>query len=177
MKPGERVLARRYAAAFVAAAARTGVEEQAVAELSAAARGLSGALAGFRHPRRTHAEKRQELGRLAGSVSAVTLRFLELLLEKKRIDLLPASAVEAAIVLDERRGILRGKARTAAPLPPEAAGTLAAGLSRFTGRKVVLETETDEDLIAGASVRAGDWVLDGSLRGRLKRLSENLSKG
>ncbi len=42
-------------------------------------------------------------------------------------------------------------------------------------RKVSLECETDETLLGGAILRAGDLVIDGSVTGKLKKLASQLS--
>ena len=44
------------------------------------------------------------------------------------------------------------------------------------GRDINLETEIDENLIGGAVIKAGDVVIDGSLRSRLEGLATALSK-
>ena len=44
------------------------------------------------------------------------------------------------------------------------------------GREIRLETEIDENLIGGAVIRAGDVVIDGSLRARLDGLANALIK-
>jgi F-type H+-transporting ATPase subunit delta len=43
-------------------------------------------------------------------------------------------------------------------------------------RKIVLDCKTDESLIAGAVIRVGDLVIDGSARGRLDKLATALSQ-
>ena len=52
---------------------------------------------------------------------------------------------------------------------------IAASLSKRLGKKVSLTTRIDETLIGGAIVRAGDMVIDGSIRGRLEKLSTTLA--
>ncbi|MGH8196167.1 MAG: F0F1 ATP synthase subunit delta, partial [Woeseiaceae bacterium] len=52
---------------------------------------------------------------------------------------------------------------------------IAAALKKRLGREVRLDTELDEDLIGGAVIRAGDVVIDGSLRARLKGLANALT--
>ena len=47
-------------------------------------------------------------------------------------------------------------------------------LTLLKGRDINLETETDEGLIGGTVIRAGDVVIDGSLRSRLEGLSNAL---
>jgi len=44
------------------------------------------------------------------------------------------------------------------------------------GRDVNLDTEIDENLIGGAVIRAGDIVIDGSIRARLEGLATSLVK-
>jgi F-type H+-transporting ATPase subunit delta len=52
---------------------------------------------------------------------------------------------------------------------------LAEALKRRLGREVRMHTRIDESLIGGAIVRAGDLVIDGSLKGRLARLGSALT--
>lgn len=47
-------------------------------------------------------------------------------------------------------------------------------LTKRLKRKVTLQTELDETLLGGALIRAGDMVIDGSVRGKLNRLLESL---
>jgi F-type H+-transporting ATPase subunit delta len=51
---------------------------------------------------------------------------------------------------------------------------VSAALTKRLGRTVHMETEIDETLIGGAVIRAGDVVIDGSLRSRLEGLSNAL---
>ncbi|HEX6260437.1 MAG TPA: ATP synthase F1 subunit delta, partial [Woeseiaceae bacterium] len=51
---------------------------------------------------------------------------------------------------------------------------IAEALKKRLGRNVRLESELDETLIGGAVIRAGDVVIDGSLRSRLQSLSNAL---
>jgi F-type H+-transporting ATPase subunit delta len=44
------------------------------------------------------------------------------------------------------------------------------------GRDVNIATEIDENLIGGAVIKAGDVVIDGSLRARLEGLATALTK-
>ena len=52
---------------------------------------------------------------------------------------------------------------------------LASSLEKRFGRKVRVHAEVDASLIGGATVRAGDLVIDGSLKSRLERLSVELT--
>jgi F-type H+-transporting ATPase subunit delta len=52
---------------------------------------------------------------------------------------------------------------------------LAAALQKRLQREVRLHCEVDASLIGGAIVRAGDFVIDGSLKARLDRLSVEMA--
>ena len=63
---------------------------------------------------------------------------------------------------------------SAAPLSVAQQKTIAKALRDRLGREVNLETEINENLIGGAVIRAGDVVIDGSLRSRLEGLANAL---
>ena len=63
---------------------------------------------------------------------------------------------------------------SASPLTAAQQQSIAAALKERLGREVKLETKIDENLIGGAVIRAGDVVIDGSLRSRLEALSNVL---
>ena len=52
---------------------------------------------------------------------------------------------------------------------------LVAALKKRLGTDVNVTTSVDQSLIGGVLVRAGDTVIDGSVRGRLNRLAEQLN--
>ena len=63
---------------------------------------------------------------------------------------------------------------SATSLSSEQQNAIAASLKERLGRDVSLSTEIDENLIGGAVIRAGDVVIDGSLRSRLEGLANAL---
>ena len=65
---------------------------------------------------------------------------------------------------------------SAAPLSAAQKQQMAATLKKRLGRDVNVTTVIDENLIGGAVVRAGDVVIDGSLRARLDGLANALAK-
>jgi F-type H+-transporting ATPase subunit delta len=52
---------------------------------------------------------------------------------------------------------------------------LAEALGKKLEREVKVSTSTDRDLLGGVLIRAGDLVIDGSVRGRLNKLAEALN--
>lgn len=101
--------------------------------------------------------------------------FLKLLLEYERVAVLPEisghfDALKAAI-----ENTVDVTVTSATTLNDAQKQAIAAALKKRLGREVRLGTELDENLIGGAVIRAGDVVIDGSLRSRLKGLSNALT--
>lgn len=174
MQASDRVLAGRYAAALFQAAAAKGEEQKVQEDLGLAHKLLLDAMGALRHPRAPLAEKKKIIeGALAGKVGATTLRFLELLVEKKRFELMAMAAVNYGRLAADNRGATKAVVRTARPLSSEGRKQLAVRLNIFSGKNIELDVKEDAELIGGITVKIGDWVLDSSLRGQLHRLRES----
>lgn len=176
MQSSDRVLAGRYASALFQAAAAKSEDQKVAADLGLAQKALLGRAASLRHPRVSVADKKKILrAELEGKVGATARRFLELLIEKKRYELFAMSAAVYGRLAADRRGVAKAVVRTARPLSDDARKTLASRLKIFAGKDVELEVKEDSDLIGGVSVKIGDWVLDSSLRGQLRRMRESMN--
>ena len=176
MQSSDRVLAGRYAAALFQAAAAKSEDQKVQAELGVARELLLSQDALLRHPRVSISDKKKLAhAALDGKVGATTVRFLELLVEKKRYELFPMIAAMYARLAADKRGVVKAVVRTARPLTAEAQKTLSARLKIFAGKDIELEVKEDPELIGGVSVKIGDWVLDSSLRGQLRRLRESFN--
>jgi F-type H+-transporting ATPase subunit delta len=170
MKAADRILAGRYARAFFEAAGAA-KEAESASELSAASAALAGLLPALRQPLIPMAEKQAALDEaLRGGVSELTRRFLRLLVEKKRLDLLPLIAEDAGRLAALKANRATAKVASAAPLSAADREGLRRRLQSFAGKQVELEFAQDPAVLGGVVVRLGDWVLDASLRGRLKAM-------
>ena len=65
---------------------------------------------------------------------------------------------------------------TAVPVADAQQQALSQAVAKRLQRAVEITWDIDESLIAGALIRAGDLVIDGSARGELERLSTQLSR-
>jgi len=97
------------------------------------------------------------------------------LARNKRLSLLPEVRAQFERLRAERQKKVDVEVISAYPLTDEALGKLVAALKRRLDREVNIETTVDSSLIGGAIIRAGDTVIDGSLRGRLSKLAEALN--
>lgn len=114
--------------------------------------------------------------RLLGGGDRKGTNFLKLLIENGRVAVLP----EIAEHFDELKAKIENAVdvtvTSAAPVSADRQQEIAAALKAKLGREIRLETEIDENLIGGAVIRAGDVVIDGSLRARLDGLANALIK-
>ena len=53
--------------------------------------------------------------------------------------------------------------------------TIAGVLEKVLGRKIEISNDVDVSLIGGVVIRAGDTVIDASIRGRLKALAMQMT--
>ena len=101
--------------------------------------------------------------------------FLKLLIENDRIGVLPEIAAHFETLKARTENVVDVTVTSAAPLDNAQRQAIATALRRRLGREIRLETETDENLLGGAVIRAGDVVIDGSLRARLEGLESALT--
>jgi F-type H+-transporting ATPase subunit delta len=111
---------------------------------------------------------------LGGRVSDLVVRFLFLMLRKKRVQHLPLVFEHYRRLVEEHLGIERVRVTTAVPLPEDLAGELRTRLERITGRRVRLEPRVDPAILGGAVVTFAGRIIDGSLRHRLDEMREQL---
>ncbi len=102
--------------------------------------------------------------------------FLRLLLENGRVVALPEIAEQFEALRAKVENTVEAVITSAAPLSEAQQREMAATLRERFGRDVNITTEIDENLIGGAVIRAGDVVIDGSLRARLEGLANALTK-
>lgn len=101
--------------------------------------------------------------------------FIRLLAENDRVGVLPEITERYEALRAEAERTVDVSVTSAAPMSEQHQQQLAASLQRRLGREVRLHCDVDESLIGGAVVRAGDLVIDSSLRARLQKLATNLN--
>src|SRR5262249_13450035 len=110
-------------------------------------------------------------------LSAPARNLVGLVVRRGRIEQLPRVAAEFRRLDDQRQGIVHATATTALPLNDTEVRALTARLEQMTGGRIALQTDVDESLLGGIIVRVGDRLIDGSVRGRLERLRNQLASG
>lgn len=125
------------------------------------------------------AERRQALLRevLGGRGDPLTLVFLEFLLSRRRLRLLPLVCTlfeDACLHADQ---VVRAEVSSAIALAPAQAEALRRRLEARLGRQVRARHQVDPALLGGFVVQVGDDVLDCSLRTQLERFRQKIISG
>ena len=171
---------RRYAEAAFQIAERDGSLERWRKDLDSAAGELdegSELLAILANPALPLDQRRAVVEGVFGKLAQPARNLVLLLVQRGRIEQLPRIASEFRRLDDDRQGIVHATATSAAPLTDTEKRALTARLEQMTGGRVALETDVDEGLLGGLVVRVGDRLIDGSVRGRLERLRNQLASG
>ncbi len=108
-------------------------------------------------------------------IGGIQLNLFRLLRRKRRLSLGASIASYLHELWDEEQGVARAQVRSAVELDGDQRRRIAEQLSQRTGKTVEVEVELDPDLLGGAVIRIGDQLIDGSTRGRLRRLREQLA--
>ena len=117
-------------------------------------------------------------GKIFGKVvSPPVLNLIILMIRRGRIHGLPRLAAEFRRLDNARQGITLATATSAAPLTRDEVQALTKRMEQFTGGRIELEVQVDPSLLGGLVVRLGDRLIDGSVRGRLERLRNQLVSG
>ena len=101
--------------------------------------------------------------------------FIKLLSENGRIKLLPEITALFEHYRAEAEGSIDAEVISANQVTDAQLTKIAASLKQRLGKEVRLSAKIDESLIGGAIIRAGDMVIDGSVRGRLDKLNTTLT--
>ena len=102
--------------------------------------------------------------------------FLKILIENDRVGVLPEISAAFEALKAAVENTVDVTVTSASALDNSHVDAISKALASRLGREVRLETAIDESLIGGAVIRAGDIVIDGSLRARLEGLSNALIK-
>jgi F-type H+-transporting ATPase subunit delta len=111
---------------------------------------------------------------MGGKATAEAKNLLRLLSEYDRLKLAPAIAAQFGALRAEHERRVDVEIVSAAPVDAAQQKALVDAVKRKLDRDVKVEWKTDPSLIAGAQIRAGDTVIDGSISGELARLRQAL---
>ncbi|MGZ8189744.1 MAG: F0F1 ATP synthase subunit delta [Methylococcaceae bacterium] len=109
-----------------------------------------------------------------GQVDQEGENFLKLLVHNNRLSLVPTIARLFEAYKAEDEGYVDVEVSTAYDFSEEAQLMFANTLEKKLSKKVHMNVTVDKSLIGGVLVRAGDRVIDGSIRGQLQHMQKAL---
>jgi F-type H+-transporting ATPase subunit delta len=109
----------------------------------------------------------------AGLVGPVR-NFIAVLIEHRRVNLLPQIATQFEAELNDRLGFIDAEITSARELSGQERQALEQQVARMTGRTVRAQYSTNPQVLGGAVVKVGSTIYDGSVRGQLRKIREQL---
>lgn len=175
----ETTLARPYARAAFGLAEQAGTLDRWSANLATSAVAVDGDAMRrvIGHPRLDDARLLELFSELLGeSMDSAFRGFLKVLMHYRRLELLPEIAAQFETLKRDRDRTLMVQVTSAVEMAPDQLARLAERLRARFGSEIEMHTDVDADLIGGLVVRAGDKVIDASVRGRLEQLGRALMR-
>lgn len=171
--------ARPYAKAVFELARDSGQLKEWSAQLAALAQAVTqpelARLIG--HPALTRSELTSVFsGAMGKSLDAQGQSLLRLLSDNGRLKSVAFIAEQFEALRAEAESRIDVQVTTAVAVTKPQQDALVSSIRKRLARDVAIEWSTDESLVAGALIRAGDLVIDGSVRGELERLQVALAK-
>jgi len=171
-------VSRNYAATLFELAGRDGSEER-FGELIGASGDLYASDPVFHRflnaPSVALAEKKDALRTALMGVPDLFARFLMVVLDRRRQSALPAIAEGYRELLDRQAGRIRATVTLPHAADDALKAVIVEAIERRFQQKMIPEFRTDDRILGGVVVRAGDKLMDASVRRRLEDLKRELT--
>ena len=109
------------------------------------------------------------------AISKPVRNFIAVITDHQRLSLLGEIIDHFAKELDERLGYADAHITSARGLSDQEKQMLEAEIARLTGKKVKAKYGQDASLLGGAVVQVGSTIYDGSVKGQLEKIGEQLA--
>jgi len=169
---------RMYARALFQAAEEADRVDAVAADLAALASAMDEVpelRAFLRNPQIDPSGKADILGQLTVDADALVHNFVRLVAEKGRAGELSEVSAELDALVAKAQNRLTVELTTSYALSDDEATSIVATIEKASGRKVEASRSVDPSLIGGIVLQIGSYRADGSVRGRLERLRQELA--
>jgi len=99
--------------------------------------------------------------------------FIKILIENERLQYAPEMTRLYEDLLADKKGAIEVLVTSAHELGNDESAKIADAMKKRLGKEVEITSSVDSSLIGGAIIKAGDMVIDTSLRGRLQKLTND----
>jgi F-type H+-transporting ATPase subunit delta len=122
-------------------------------------------------------QKRAVLDAIAkrAGIAEMVRNFIAVLIDKGRMRFIDEIVAEFSHELNQRLGFAEAEITTTRELSAGERSALEADLTRVTGKKIRARYDQDRSILGGAIARVGSTVYDGSVKGQLEKLREQLT--
>jgi F-type H+-transporting ATPase subunit delta len=107
-------------------------------------------------------------------ISKPVRNFIAVVMDKGRMKFLPEIVAQFAQDINQRLGFAEAEITTARELGSDERAEVERDLARVTGKKIKARYAQNKDILGGAIARVGSTVYDGSVRGQLERIRQQL---
>jgi len=129
------------------------------------------------NPRLKKEQKGELLLKLVGDkLSDQQQNLVRLMAENGRLKIMSEVAQQFEVYRTVAEGKIEAVAVSAFPLTKAQESAITKSLKDKLGREVTLTTSTDESLISGVVIKAGDTIIDGSMKAQLAMLANALGR-
>jgi F-type H+-transporting ATPase subunit delta len=102
---------------------------------------------------------------------------IAVLIDHRRLPLFSEILKQLEEELNDRQGFAEAQVSTARQLSDPEKQMLEAEITKMTGKKVRAKYEQDASLLGGAVVQVGSTIYDGSVKGQIEKIREQLVEG
>jgi F-type H+-transporting ATPase subunit delta len=122
-------------------------------------------------------QKRAVLDAIAAQIGAAKpiRNFMAVIIDHRRLGMLDDILRVFESELDARLGFAEVQIASVRPLSPEERREVEGRVERMTGKKIRVTYASNPELLGGVVVRVGDTIYDGSVRGQLEKIRQELS--
>ncbi len=113
---------------------------------------------------------------IADKLSNQQQNLVKLMAQNNRLKALPEVLQQFEVFRAEAEGKIDAEVISAYPLTAEQEDEITRTLKAKLGREISITTSTDESLIGGVVIKAGDTIIDGSMKSQLESLGLALGR-
>ena len=174
------VIAQRYSAALFALASEKNVQDAVGKDLHALCQVIDahpGICQALQNPTHTRAWRGEVLGSVLKKLKAhaLTQSFVGLVARQNREDCLEAISNAYTALMMAARAEVKAEVTSATALNKEQRAALKKALEKATKAQIILQESLDPNLVGGLVVQLGSTRIDGSIRGRLAHIRQQLA--
>jgi F-type H+-transporting ATPase subunit delta len=121
-------------------------------------------------------QKRNVLDAIVGQIGAfkAVRNFIAVIIDHRHVPMLDEIVRQFGVELDAQLGFVEAKISSARQLSANEKQELESQVERVTGKRVRPQYTSDPALLGGVVVRVGSTIYDGSVRGRLEKMKQEL---